>query len=193
MANNSRDPSRGRDPKWTEIRKKIDNLTKIADDLEKGVTEGSQQFNKLQSSARDLRKIFDEVDNKLGERESSGVPGHFKDNINWVNARARLHAVYHAARSYLEQSSLPAEGIKLAHFKPRKLKVAKPQRQTKKDDNEEAGENREEPPSAGNVEQGKAPSVIGTHRSEVPTDVAALTKSLERKEVVFQKKMNDIN
>jgi hypothetical protein len=27
----------------------------------------------------------------------------------------------------------------------------------------------------------------------VPTDVAALTKFLERKEVVFQKKMNDVN
>jgi hypothetical protein len=77
-----------------EIKKKINDLTKIADDLEKGVNEGSQQFKELQSSARDLRKIFDEVDNEVGERESSGVPGHVKDNANWINARARLHKVY---------------------------------------------------------------------------------------------------
>ncbi len=114
-------------------------------------------------------------------------------NVNWVNARARLHAVYHAARSYLEQSSPPEEGIKLAHFKPRKLKVAEPQSKTKKDNNKESGKNREEPPPAGNEEQGKVPSVISTHRSEVPTDVAALTRFLERKEVVFQKRMNDVN
>jgi hypothetical protein len=107
MANSSGDPSRGRDPKRTENRKKINNLTKIADGLQKGVTEGSQHFKELQSSARDLRKIFDKVDNELGERESSDVPGHVKDNVHWVNARARLHKVYHAARSYLEQSAPP--------------------------------------------------------------------------------------
>jgi cobalamin biosynthesis protein CobT len=139
MANNGRDPSRGRDPKRTEIRKKIDNLTKIADDLEKGVTEGSQLLKELQSSARDLRMIFDEIDNELVERESSGVPGHVKDNVKWVNATARLHEVYHAARSYLEQSAPPEEGIKLAPFEPRKLKVAEPQSTTKKENNEEAG------------------------------------------------------
>jgi hypothetical protein len=72
----------------------------------------------LQSNARDLRKILDEVDNELGERESSGVPGHVKNNVNWVKARTRLHEVYHAARSYLEQKALPDEGIKLAPFKP---------------------------------------------------------------------------
>jgi hypothetical protein len=71
--------------------------------------------------------------------------------------------------------------------------VAEPQSKTKKDDKKESGENREEPPPAGNDEQAKAPSVIRTHRSEVPTDVAALTKFLETKEVVFQKKMNDVN
>jgi hypothetical protein len=192
MASSSRDPSRGRGLKGTEIRKKIDDLTKIADGLEKGVTDGSQQFKELQSSTRDLRRIFDEVDNKLGERESSGVPGHVKDNVDWVKARTRLHEVYHATRSYLEQKAPPDEGIKLAPFEPRKLKVAKPQSKTKKDDGAETGKNREEPPPAGNKEQGRAPSVIGTHWSEVPTDVAALTKFLERKEVVFQK-MNDVN
>jgi hypothetical protein len=200
MANNGRDPSRGRDlsrgrdPRRTEIKKKIDDLTKIADGLEKGITEGSQQLKELQSTARDLRKIFDEVDNELGERESSGVPGHVKDNADWVKARTRLHAVYHAARNYLEHKSPPEEGIKLAPaFEPRKLKVAEPQGITKKDDGVESGEGRDEPPSNENEEQGKVPSVIGTHRSEVPTDVAALTRFLERKEVVFQKKMNDVN
>jgi hypothetical protein len=69
--------------------------------------------------------------------------------------------------------------------------VAEPQSK-KKDNNEELGENREEPPPAGNEERGRAPSVIGTHRSEVPMDAAALTKFLGRKEVVFQKKMNDL-
>jgi hypothetical protein len=192
MASNGRDPSRGRGPKRTEIRKKIDDLTKITDSLEKGVTEGSQLFKELQNNARDLRKIFEEIDNKLGERESSGVPGHVKDNANWINARARLHQVYHAAMSYLEQKAPPEEGIKLVPFEPRKLKASEPQSKTKKNDNEESGENREEPPPAGEEEQGKAPSVIGTHRSEVPTDAAALTKFLERKEVVFQKKMNDL-
>jgi hypothetical protein len=193
MASSGRHPSRGRDPKWTEIRKKINDLTKIADGLEKGVTEGSQHFKELQSSARDLRGIFDEVDNELGERESLGVPGHVKDNVDWVKARARLQEAYHAARSYLEQKAPPDEGITLAPFEPRKLKVAKPQSKTKKDDGAETGENRQEPPPARNEEQGGAPSVISTHRSEVPTDVAALTKFLERKKVVFQKKMNDIN
>jgi hypothetical protein len=71
--------------------------------------------------------------------------------------------------------------------------VAEPQSKAKKDDGAETGKNREEPPPAENEEQGGAPSLIGTHRSEVPTDVAALTKFLERKEVVFQKKMNDVN
>jgi hypothetical protein len=193
MASNGRDPSRGRGPKRTEIRKKIDDLTKITDSLEKGVTEGSQLFKELQNNARDLRKILDEIDNELGERESSGVPGHVKDNVNWVNARARLYAVYHAVRSYLEQKAPPEKGIKLAPFEPRKLKVAEPQSKTKKDNNEESGENREEHSPDGNDDQARAPSVIGTHRSEVPTDVATLTRFLERKEVIFQKKMNDVN
>jgi hypothetical protein len=193
MASSGIDPSRGRDPKRTEIRKKINNLTKIADGLEKGVTDGSQHFKELQSSARDLRRIFDEVDNKLGERESSGVPGHVKDNVDWVKARARLHEAYHPTRSYLEQKAPPDQGIQLAPFEPRKLKVAEPQSKANKDNGAETGKNREEPPPAGNKEQGGAPSVIGTHRSEVPTYVAALTKFLERKEVVFQKKMNDVN
>ncbi len=129
-----------------EIRKKIDNLTKIADGLKKGLTEGSQLFKELQSSARDLRKIFDEVDNKLGERGSSDVPCHVKGNVDWVKARTRLHEVYHAARSYLEQKALPDEGIKLALFEPRKLKVAELQSKTKKDDGAESVENRGEPP-----------------------------------------------
>jgi hypothetical protein len=158
MASSGRDPSRGRDPKRMEIRKKIDDLTKIADGLEKGVTDGSQQFKELQSSARDLRRIFDEVDNELGERESSGVPGHVKDNVDWVKARTRLHKVYQAARSYLEQKAPPDEGIKLAPFEPRKLKVAEPQSKTKKDDGVETGESRDEPPSKENDEQGKVPS-----------------------------------
>jgi ABC-type enterochelin transport system substrate-binding protein len=68
MASSGRDPSRGRDPKRAEIRKKIDDLTKIADGLEKGVTKGSQLFKELQNNARNLRKIFDEIDNELGER-----------------------------------------------------------------------------------------------------------------------------
>jgi hypothetical protein len=193
MASSGGDPSRSRDPKRTEIRKKIDDLTKIADGLEKGVTDGSQQFKELQSNARDLRRIFEEVDNELGEREILDVPGHVKDKVNWVKARTRLHEAYHVARSYLEQKATPDEGIKLAPFEPRKLEVAKPQSKTKKDDGAGTGKGRDEPPSNENDEQGKVPSVIGIHWSEVPTDVAALTKFLGRKEVVFQKKMNDVN
>jgi hypothetical protein len=30
--------------------------------------------------ARDLRKVFDELDNEHAERESRGVPGHVNDN-----------------------------------------------------------------------------------------------------------------
>jgi hypothetical protein len=192
MASSGRDPSHRRDPKRTEIRKKIDDLTKIANGLEKSVTKGSQQFKELQSSARDLRMIFDKVDNELGERESLGVSGHVKDNVNWVKARTRLHEVYQTARGYLEQKAPQEEGIKLAPFEPRKLKVAKPQSETKTDDGAETGEGRDEPPPDENKEQDKVPSVVGTHQSEVPRDAAALTKFLEIKEVVFQKKMNNV-
>jgi hypothetical protein len=191
MANSGREPSRGRDPRRAEIKKKIKDLAKIADDLEKSLTEDSQQFKELQNSARDLRKIFDEVDNELGDRESSGVPGHVKDNDSWIKARTRIHQVYHAVRSHLEQKSPPDEGIKLAPFEPRKLKVTESQSK-KKDGNEESGENGEEHSAEEEGEQGKAALVISTHRSEVPTDVAALTRFLERKEVVFQKKMNGL-
>ncbi len=193
MASGERDYSRNRDAPRKEIKQKIDNLTKIAEELQTGVTEDSQPFKQLLTSARDLRRIFEEVDNKLGKRESSGVPGHVKDNVNWVNARVRLHEVYHVARSYLEQSAPPDEGIKLAPFEPRRLKVSEPQSKTKKYENKDSGENRNEPPPTENNEQGKAPSVVSTLRSEVPTDVITLTKFLERKEVVFQKKMNDVN
>jgi hypothetical protein len=113
MASSGGDASRGRDPKRTEIRKKIDDLRKITDELQKGVTEGSQQFKELLISAKDLRRIFDEVDNQLGERESLGVPGHVKDNVDWVKARVGLHEVYHATRSYIEQSAPPDKGMKV--------------------------------------------------------------------------------
>jgi hypothetical protein len=122
-----------------------------------------------------------------------GVPGHVKDNVDWVKARTRLQEVYHVARSYLEQKALQDEGIKLAPFEPRKLKVAEPHSKMKKDDGAETGEGRDEPPPNENDKQGKAPSVVSTHQSEVPTEVVALTKFLERKEVIFQKKMNDVN
>ncbi len=83
MVSSGRDTSCSRDPNLSEFRKMMDDLTKIADELQKGVTEGSQQFKQLLTSPKYLRSIFNEVDNELGEREISGVPGHVKDN-NWV-------------------------------------------------------------------------------------------------------------
>jgi hypothetical protein len=78
MASHGRDESRNR--RRAEIREKIDNQTKIAEELQKEVKQGSLQFKELMTRARDLRKVFDELDNEHSERESRGVPGHVKDN-----------------------------------------------------------------------------------------------------------------
>jgi septal ring factor EnvC (AmiA/AmiB activator) len=73
--------------KRAEIRKKMDDQTKIAEELQKEVDQGSQQFKELTTKARDLRKVFDELDKEHAERESTGVPGHVKDNAEWDQAR----------------------------------------------------------------------------------------------------------
>jgi hypothetical protein len=114
MAGHNRDQSLNR--KQADIRKKIDDQTKIAKELQKDVEKGSRQFKELQTMARDLRRVFDELDNKHAERESMGVPGHVKDNVKWDQARLRLHQIYPAVRSYLEQNAPKDEGIKLAPF-----------------------------------------------------------------------------
>jgi hypothetical protein len=62
MASGGRDPSRGRDPKRTDIKKKIKDQLKIAEELQKDVDQGSLQFKELMTKARDLRKVFDELE-----------------------------------------------------------------------------------------------------------------------------------
>jgi hypothetical protein len=143
MAGHRRDESRNR--RRAEIKEKIDDQTKIAKELQKEVDQGSHQFKELVTKARDLRKVFDELDNDHAERESKGVPGHVKDNVQWDQARHRLHKIYHAVRSYLEQNAPKDEGIKLAPFKPKKLKTNEPSTKQKgKEDESSKKKKREE-------------------------------------------------
>jgi hypothetical protein len=132
MARHGREESRNR--KRAEIRKKINDQTKIPEELQKEVEQGSLQFKELMARARDLRKVFDELDNKHAERESTGVPGHVKDNAEWDQARNRLHQFYHSIRSYLEQNAPPDEGIKLAPFEPKdsRRRSCQPSRKARK-------------------------------------------------------------
>ncbi len=106
MASHGRDESRNR--RRAEIKEKIDDQTKIAEELQKEVENGSLQFKELMSRARDLRKVFDELDNEHAERESRGVPGHVKDNAEWNQKRTRLHEVAKVIRSL---SGHPSETI----------------------------------------------------------------------------------
>jgi hypothetical protein len=124
MASHGREESRNR--KRAEIRKKIDDHTKIAEELQKEVNRGSLQFKELLTRARDLRRVLDELDNKHAKREGTGVPGHIKDNAEWDQKRTRLHEVYHLIRSYLEKNAPQDEGIMLAPFEPKKLKTKEP-------------------------------------------------------------------
>jgi hypothetical protein len=112
--------------KTSRNQKKDQRPDKIAEELEKEVNQGSLQFKELMRKARHLRKVFDELDNEHAERESTGVPGHVKDNTELDQARNKLHQVYHSIRSYLEQNAPQDKGIKLAPFEPKKLKTKEP-------------------------------------------------------------------
>jgi hypothetical protein len=86
--------------------------------------------------ARDLRRVFDELDNEHAKGEGTGVPGHVKDNAEWDQARNRLHQVYHSIKSYVEQNAPPDEGIKLAPFEPKRLKTKEPSTKQKGEEDE---------------------------------------------------------
>jgi hypothetical protein len=181
MVSSSRDQSCGRDPKRMEIRKKIEDQLKIAEELQKDVDQKSQLFKELMTRARDLRKVFDELDNEHAERESRGVPGHVKDNAEWDQARNRLHQVYHSIRSYLEQNAPPEEGIKLAPFEPKRLKTKEPSTKQKSKDGEGSKKKKREEEKS----QVSATSV----RSVFPVNPSQLKQFLESKDLNFKEKL----
>jgi hypothetical protein len=179
MAGHGREESRNR--KQAEIRKKIDYQTKIVEELQKEVDKGSQQFKELQTRARDLRKVFDELDNEHAERESTGVPGHVKDNAEWDQKRNRLHQVYHLIRSYLEQNAPPDEGIKLAPFEPKRLKTKEPPTKQKGRDGESSKKKKGEEETS----QISATSA----RSVFPANPSQLKQFPESKDLNFKEKL----
>jgi hypothetical protein len=178
MAGHGREESRNR--KRAEVRKKIDDQTKIAEELQKEVDQGSLQFKELLTRARDLRRVFDELDNEHAERESTGVPGHVKDNAEWDQARNRLHQVYRSIRSYLEENAPPDEGIKLAPVEPKRLKTKEPSTKQKGKDGEGSKKKKGEEKS-----QVSATSA----RSVLPANPTQLKQFLESKDLNFKEKL----
>jgi septal ring factor EnvC (AmiA/AmiB activator) len=124
MASDGREQSRNR--RRAENRKKIDDQTNMAEELQKEVEQGSQQFKELLAKARDLRRVFEELDKEHADRERTEVPGHVKNNVEWDQKRNRLHKIYHSIKSYLDQNAPEEEGVKLDAFEPRRLKTTEP-------------------------------------------------------------------
>jgi hypothetical protein len=120
MSEHGREQSPNR--RRAETRKKIDDQTKMAEELRKEVDRGSTQFKELTMRARDLRRVFEELDKEHADRERTGFPGHVKDNVEWDQKRNRLHQVYHSIKSHLDQTAPKEEGTTLEPFKSRKLK-----------------------------------------------------------------------
>ncbi len=97
MAGHVREESRNR--RRAEIRKKIDDQMKIAAELQKEVDQGSHQFKELLTKARDLRRVFDKLNNKHAMRESRGIPGQANNNVEWDQARHWLQEIYHVVKA----------------------------------------------------------------------------------------------
>jgi hypothetical protein len=179
MTKHGREESRNR--RQAEIRKKIDDQTKIAEELQKDLNKGSHQFKELQTKARDLRRVFDELDNEHAERESKGVPGHIKDNVEWDQARHWLHEIYHAVRSYLEQNAPKYEGIKLAPFEPKRLKTKEPSTKQKGKEDESSKKKK--------GEEEKSQVSATSARSVFPANPSQLKQFLESKDLNFKEKL----
>ncbi len=179
MSERGREQSRNR--RRAETRKKIDDQTKMAEELRKEVDRGSQQFKELMMRARDLRRVFEELDNEHANRERTGVPGHVKDNVEWDQARNRLHQVYHSIKSYLDQTAPKEEGMTLEPFESRKLKTTKPS-------NKQSSKNGARPKQR-KEEEKKSQVSATTVRSVFPVNPSQLKQFLETKDLNFKEKL----
>jgi hypothetical protein len=70
-------------------------------DLEREIVEAvkSEGFDLVstQQKAGTLRKLIEEVDYKMFNRQNMGVPDHLYDNTEWVQVRGSLYGNYLAA------------------------------------------------------------------------------------------------
>lgn len=72
---------------------------------QKEIDKGSQHLTKLYKKARDLRRIFNELENELDEQENAGKPDHIKDNVNlFPNQRLRSGTICFGS-SYMTDTS----------------------------------------------------------------------------------------
>jgi hypothetical protein len=188
MANHGREESRDR--KRTEIKKKIAEQTEVAKELQKDVGDRSQQFKELLTKARGLRKVFDELDNEHAERESTGVPGHVRDNVEWDEARTNLHQIYHAVRTYIEQNAPKDEGLKLAPFEPRKLKTKEPSTKQRGKEGENTQGAEGGPPLSNENEEDPVLSVVTSLADfSIPNSIPELRKKVEAQEEYLLEKV----
>jgi hypothetical protein len=179
MTGTGREESQNR--KWAEIKKKIDDETKIAEELQMEVNQGSQQFKELLTKARDFGKAFDELDNEHAERESMGVSGHVKDNADWEQAKTKLHAVNHSITSYLVQNAAKDEGIELAPFEPKRLKMKEPSFKQKSKEGKSSKRN-DQDVKRSDISAASAKSVF-------PANPSQLKQFLESKDFNFKEKL----
>jgi hypothetical protein len=139
------------------------------------------QFKELTTRARDLRKVFDKLDNEHAERKSRGVPGNVKDNAEWDQKRTKLHEVYHAIRSYREKNAPPEEGIRLSPFEPKKLKTKEPSTKLKGKDGECSKKKKRE--------EEKSQVSATSARSVFLATPSQLKQFLESKDLNFKEKL----
>ncbi len=191
MANKGRSNSRPWEARWLELLQEIDELKETEEKLRRDVEEKCETAQLIKDQGDALRLEIKRVDRELHERQRAKVLNHAGNNEHWINVRAKLCETYSKAREYLEDAFPEEDSPRLPAFNPQKLTVTK-QKVPRK-------QNEENPEETGKEEESKkeqAESVynsVVSKRTELPADVVELTEFLERKQLLFQKKITEID
>ena len=190
MANEGRNNARPWEARWLELLTRIDELKETGEKLRKDVEDKCETPQLIKDQGEALRKEIQEVDRELHDRQKAKALNYVGNNEHWINVRNKLYETYSEAGKYLEDV-WPEEGNpRLPAFKPQKLTVTKP-KVTRKQNEKNPEETGKEDESKKEQPESVYNSVI-SKRTELPTDAEGLTKFLERKQFLFQKKITEI-
>jgi hypothetical protein len=148
-------------------------------DLEREIVEAvkSEGFDLVstQQKAGTLRKLIEEVNFKMFNRQNMGVPDHLNDNTEWVHVRDSLCGNYLAASQYIERASREENWIILPKINLHKLKTAN---------------KTPVKPRSPSAQQEEPEGSVVSVRSAIPTDTAAFLQFVRVKQLDFQVAIN---
>jgi hypothetical protein len=176
MAAAGRSSSRSRDKEREEMWRKVGQMKDLEREIVEAVKSEGFHLVSTQQKAGTLRKLIEEVNFKMFNRQNMGVPDHLNDSTKWVHIRDSLYGNYLAASQYLERASGEENWIILPTIDLYKLKTA--------------NKTPVKPKSPSALQEKLEVSVVSV-RSAIPTDAATFLQFVKAKQLDFQVAINE--